>query len=124
MTDLIEKVARAVWQQRRAYWRGEEPDVFPLEPFDTDWGGKPIAYANGLDEEMRVAIQTVLKEIMNPGSVVGTAMHISAFTDGLEAWTEPSQRPTEFGFEPHILLHVMVGSFAKANGIQIGEDDG
>lgn len=54
MGDQVERVARAMWEQRRR-WSAEKYGVY-LEP----WDDRNLPQENGIMEEARVAIQAAM----------------------------------------------------------------
>lgn len=55
MSDMLERVARAMWEQRRRYVQETMPDVGPLE----EWGDGSVPRSNGVFEEAREAVEAM-----------------------------------------------------------------
>lgn len=105
MTDLIEKVARAIYDEADKHHkdRGEYVGTYRWRDGDTLLDGD-----FDLNRFAKAAIQTILREMMEPTEKMlgaGHKVNDGDYFDGPDEWK------------------AMLKAFAKANGIQLGGED-
>ncbi len=72
---MLEKIARAMWEQRRRYCLQTIPEVGLLE----EWGDGSIPISNGIMEEARAAV-AALRE---PSEAMKAAITVMAWRSGV-----------------------------------------
>lgn len=55
MSEMVERVARAIWERRREKYHTDYPDMRQLD----EWGDGSVPRANGVEDEARSAIEAM-----------------------------------------------------------------